>query len=100
MRRRMMFHGSAVVTLVMSAAGDLIAEPKVSAIGLLDEESDADAEYLQNAASAVQEQIRNMPKGKKTDDYSVEETARIAARRYFEAEFHKKPQTRVHLVRV
>ena len=100
MRRRMMFHGSAVVTLVMTEHGELVADPKISAIGLLDEDCKSDAEYLEKAAKAVSEKIRNMPSGKKMDNYSVEETARIAARRYFEGEFHKKPQTRVHLVRV
>lgn len=99
-RRRMMFHGSAVVTLVIDGAGELIADPKISAIGLIDEDSEHDEKFINEAARIVAEQIRNMPKTKRNNDYQIEETARIAARRYFEAQFDKKPQTRVHLVRI
>lgn len=99
-RRRMMFHGSAVVTLVIDGAGELIADPKISAIGLIDEDSEHDEKFINEAARIVAEQIRNMPKTKRNNDYQIEETARIAARRYFEAQFDKKPQTRVHLIRI
>ncbi len=100
MRRRMMYHGSAVVTLVMTEKGELVADPKISAIGLLDEESENDTRFIEGAVDAVKEKISSMKSGRLTDDYSVEEAARIAARRYFESQFHKKPQTRVHLIRV
>lgn len=100
MRRRMMFHGSAVVTLVIDAHGELLADPKISAIGLIDEDCENDERFIDEAARVVAEKIRNMPKNKRSNDYQVEETARIAARRYFESQFDKKPQTRVHLVRV
>ena len=100
MRRRMMFHGSAVVTVVMTAAGDLIAPPRVTAIGLFDEDNEDDAHYLSGAADAVREALEDMPAREKTSDFPAEETARVAARRYFEAQFSKKPQTRVHLMRV
>jgi ribonuclease J len=100
MRRRMMHHGSAVVTIVLDQSGRLMADPKVTAVGLFDEENEDDTRYSEEAAMAVREKLENMPKREGNSDYPVEEAARIAARRYFEAQFSKKPQTRVHLVRI
>lgn len=100
MRRRIMFHGSAVVTIVLDQNGQLMADPKVTAVGLFDEENEDDIRYVEEAALAVREKLENMPKRDRNSDYPVEEATRIAARRYFEAQFSKKPQTRVHLVRV
>ncbi len=99
-RRRIMFHGSAVVTLVVDGAGELVADPKISAIGLIDEDCENDEKFIIEAAKIVAEQVRNIPKNKRSNDYQIEETARIAARRYFESQFDKKPQTRVHLIRI
>jgi ribonuclease J len=77
-----------------------MADPKVTAVGLFDEENEDDTRYSEEAAMAVREKLENMPKREGNSDYPVEEAARIAARRYFEAQFSKKPQTRVHLVRI
>ena len=100
MRKRLMYHGTAVVTLVVDQSGALIADPKITALGLFDEDSHEDDEYILSAVQAVKKALENMPKNKRTVDYSMQETARIAARRYFESEFDRKPQTRVHLVRI
>ena len=100
MRKRLMYHGSAVVTLVVDQGGTLIADPQITALGLFDEDSHEDDDYIIAAGEAVKKALENMPGHKRNKDYSISETARIAARRYFEREFDRKPQTRVHLVRV
>jgi len=99
-RRRIMQHGSVVVTVVADKAGNLVADPKITALGLLDEESDADIKILGAAAAEVKLRVANMPKSLRTDDAELSETARLAARRFFSERFDRKPQTRVHLVRI
>lgn len=99
-RRRMMFNGSAVVTVVVDRHGSLVADPKITALGLVDENCDTDSGVLAEAAEEVRETIRNLPKDRRADDAALSEAVRVAARRFFAARFDRKPQTRVHLVRV
>lgn len=99
-RRRIMFNGSAVVTIVVDAKGRLAAEPRVTAMGLLDENSDLDAPVLQKISQEIAAKIKNLPAETRADDDALSEAVRIAARRFFTDLFDRKPQTRVHLVRI
>ena len=99
-RRRMMYNGSAVVTVVVDKGGDLQALPMITALGLLDENCEIDTGINEEAVQAVAEKIRNLPKGARQDDDALAESIRITARRFFAQKFDRKPQTRVHLVRV
>lgn len=99
-RRRIMFNGSVIVTVVMNGMGDVVAAPKITALGLLDDESEHDAEILAGAVDAVNAAITKIPHVTRDDSAMVEEAIRVAARRYFSAQFDRKPQTRVHLVRI
>ena len=101
MRKRLMYHGSVVVTLVMNDGGMLIADPKITAMGLFDDGDHMDDDtYTDGAIEAVKKGLSKLKDHNKNADHAIEEAARIAARRYFNTEFDKKPQTRVHLVRV
>lgn len=99
-RKRMMFNGSAVVTVVIDSHGKLVAEPKLTALGLLDENSDLDAQYIEDVIRDVKNVIKNMPKEERGIDAVVSETVRVTVRRFFNERFDRKPQTRVHLVRI
>ena len=99
-RKRMMFNGSAVVTVVIDRDGQLLAPPKVTAMGLLDETSETDSDHLDDVSEAISKVIKNMPKNQRGDDAVLSELVRVTARRYFNDTFDRKPQTRVHLVRV
>lgn len=100
MRRRMMYNGSAIVTVVVDGRGNLVAPPKITALGLLDETSDLDAEHMQAAVAAVSNAVKNMPKAERDSDEALSELVRVTTRRFFNDRFDRKPQTRVHLVRV
>ncbi|TAN53706.1 MAG: ribonuclease J, partial [Rhodospirillales bacterium] len=97
-RHRMIWNGSAVVTVVVDKKGRLLADPKVSAQGLLDPETDA--QLLEDAAMAVAEAIEDMPSGQRRDDAALSEAARLATRRALYERVEKKPLTEVHLIRV
>ncbi len=99
-RKRMMFNGSVVVTVVVDDRGDLMADPKVTALGLLDENSALDATHIQNLVTETRSVIKNMPKNRLADDEALTELVRVTARRFFSERFNRKPQTRVHLVRI
>ncbi len=100
MRRRIMYNGSVVVTIVVDRRGDLVADPKVTAMGLLDDTSELDVEYMQDVVKEISDKVRDMPKPQRADDAALSELVRVTARRFFNERFDRKPQTRVHLVRI
>ena len=53
-----------------------------------------------SAADAVAGAFEDLGKGERRDDDAVREAARLAVRRFVNAEVGKKPQTEVHLVRI
>ncbi len=96
----MMWNGSAVITVVVDKRGDLLSVPQITALGLLDDECDIDSAHLDEAEDMLSAKIRKMSKEDRQDDDILAEAVRVAARRYFNEKFDRKPQTRVHLVRV
>lgn len=95
-RQRMVFNGAAVATVVLDRSGELLATPRISAPGLV-EDGDPVVEEL---ADAVEEAVRGLPAHERRIDSSVHEAARVAVRRVLRATFGKKPVTEVHVVRV
>lgn len=97
-RRRMVFNGSAVVTVVLDGKGRLLGDPQLTALGLLD--AAHEAEEHDAVVEAVREAIEELPHKARRDDGVVREAARLAVRRSLRDSHGKKPITDVHLVRV
>ncbi|MEJ2014111.1 MAG: hypothetical protein P8X61_00520 [Limibacillus sp.] len=97
-RVRMLYNGAASLTLVMDAAGALLAPPQLSCHGLLDE--DLEADELDAAEAYIERSIQSLRKRELADDEAVREAGRIAVRRFFRRLADKKPVTDVHLVRL
>ncbi|MBL8691060.1 MAG: ribonuclease J [Rhodospirillaceae bacterium] len=97
-RKKLMTHGIAVVTLVVGRGGKLEADPLVSLQGVVD--NDTSEGLIEGAADAVAGAFDGLGKGERRDDDAVREAARLAVRRFVNAEVGKKPQTEVHLVRL
>jgi ribonuclease J len=90
--------GAATATLVLDRAGKLLAEPVISAPGLLD--PDGDEAVGATMREALRVAVDQMPPGAKRDDGAVREVARSAMRRVFKADLGRRPMTDIHLVRV
>lgn len=97
-RRRMVFNGSAVVTVVLGGDGSLLGQPQLTALGLLD--AGHAAEEHEAVVAAVVAAIEAIPPRVRRDDGTVREAARLAVRRSLRDSHGKKPITEVHLVRV
>ncbi len=98
-RQRMLWNGSALLTLVMDEDGRLVADPQLSAPGLI-EDAAADGEVLEDIVDAVIDAVESLPRSLRRDDEEVREAARRAVRRGFRARWGKRPPTDVHLVRL
>jgi ribonuclease J len=97
-RTRIAQSGAVVVTLVMTPRGDLLADPKVSIMGLLEED-----EYEEETAdliSRIRGAVDQLSRTARLEDSSVKEAARVAVRRNFSAMQGRKPMTEIHLVRI
>jgi ribonuclease J len=97
-RRRIMFNGTAVATLVLDRGGHLQADPQISLQGLIDPENDV--EVIDDIRDAMRSAISALSHAQRQDDAHVKETARVALRRAFNAMHGKKPVTDIHLVRL
>jgi ribonuclease J len=97
-RHRMMYNGAAVATLVLDARGDLVTQPQIAVMGLLD--GPEAGETLVEVAAAVRHAVEDLAPQARRDDEAVRQAARIAVRRSFNASQGKKPLTEVHLVRL
>ena len=97
-RRRMVFNGSAVVTLVLDRSGKMLGDPQLTALGLLDAEHGA--EEHDAVVEAVRQAVTDLPQKARLDDAVVKEEARRAVRRSLREMLGHKPVTDVHLVRV
>ncbi|MDR3436671.1 ribonuclease J [Telmatospirillum sp.] len=97
-RHRMVYNGSAVVTIVLDRVGKLLSDPQISAHGLLDAEQEAGLH--EDVVEAVRSSVEELPRLARQNDDLVRETARLALRRHMKQSHGKKPVTDVHLVRI
>ena len=97
-RRRMVFNGSAVCTVVADRKGKLVTDPLVTALGLLDAEHFSDEHDA--VVEAARDAFEDLPLAARQDDDVAQEAVRRAVRRTLKDMLGHKPVTTVHLVRV
>jgi len=97
-RKRLMWNGMAVVTVVVDAEGSLAAPPQITLQGIAD---DPQVEDLRGAlGDAIEDALADLPRPRRADDDEVRETARRAVRRALRDLRGKRPPTEIHVVRV
>jgi len=97
-RRRMLYNGSAMATVVLDRKGRLIADPQLSLSGLAEEGNERELEDA--IVGAIEEALARLSGGQRNDDVAVEEATYRAIRRTVLDAKGKKPTTAVHVVRV
>ncbi len=96
-RRRALWNGTVVVTLVTDKRGRPISPPKITTSGLVEnDELDIEDEAAEAAAAA----LGSLAAKVLTDNDALTEAVRITVRRFFRKALNKNPITTVHLVRV
>ncbi len=99
-RRKLQFSGTVHVTLVINARGDLIADPQITTVGLIDESRLEEKKILRDLLDQVEDTLADMVREDLMDDHAVHEEVRIGVRRYIQVVLGMKPKTTVHVVRV
>lgn len=97
-RRRVAMAGAAVATVVFDGKGRLVAEPKLTAPGLLDGE--ADRATHETCLEAITDAVESLNREDRRDDASVIEAVRNAVRRTLKKDIGRRPVTEVHVIRL
>ncbi len=95
-RRKMLFNGMVLASLVVDGAGRLIGMPKLSAPGLFDA-ADGESERVAELFAAG---LADIPAGVRQDEDGFRDAARTALRRALGRRLQKRPLVDVHLMRV
>ena len=95
-RRKMLFNGAAVVTLVMDKEGFLRDDPIVTVQGVYDGNEDSHIE--DSVVDAIIDVVDALPR--QSNDATIKTSARNALRRRLRDLCGKRPETEVHIVRI
>lgn len=99
-RRRLMYNGAAMATIVVDAAGELVDEPVITLAGLGGEDDDRDDAIYDDLIDSIEQAVEDLSATSRRDDDVLENAARAAIRRVIRTETGKKPATDVHVVRL
>ncbi len=97
-RKRMLYNGSAVATVVLDRKGKIVADPQLALYGLVEEGDERELE--DKLIDAIEAALAKLSGPQRGDDGAVEEAAYRAIRRTILDTKGKKPSTAVHIVRV
>jgi len=95
-RRRMLFNGMVMGSLVVDEGGKLLGRPKVSAPGLFEPEDPESERILREFGQA----LADLPGSLRRDDAALADAAKTALRRTLGKRLGKRPLVDVHLMRV
>lgn len=99
-RRKLQFSGTIHITLVMNAKGDLMDRPRISTVGLVDNEGEEGRRFDADVAREIDDILADLTREELRDDKFISEEIRIGTRRFVDHLLRIKPKTTVHLVRL
>lgn len=97
-RKRALFNGSCVASVVVDKDGMILSDPIVTTEGLLD--PDGDDDLWDQLFDIIYDTVEKLPKRDRKDDDALEESLRLNVRRWFRTNFGKRAITHIHLIRI
>lgn len=98
-RRKLQFSGAIHISIAMNAKFDLIMEPQITLIGLIDHES-AESQIAADVKQEVEDAIYDLKNENIFDVKKYEEEIRISVRRMVNQILGIKPKVSVHILKV
>ncbi len=98
-RRKLQYSGAVHLSIVIDEQGDVVGEPKIDMIGLIEVNS-AEIQIEDNLFDEVQIILDDMTKEDRLDERFVSEKLRIAVRRFIFHVLGVKPKTIIHVMQV
>ena len=97
-RARILYNGTAVLTLIVDENGSMVSEPKLTTYAIMDD--DEHPHILELLIDGIDDALDAMDLEDLLDDSAIAEEARIAVRRGFRETHGKRPLVTVHVVRI
>jgi len=95
-RKQALWHGVAIMSLVVDGSGKLVGEPELTTIGIVESDSDP---LIGRAIDAAKRALDDLPMGGRLSVEAEAEAIRVAVRRAFRNAIDKKPITQIHVHR-
>ncbi|MCC6597369.1 MAG: ribonuclease J [Alphaproteobacteria bacterium] len=99
-RRKLQFTGTVHISLVIDAKGELLADPRLETVGIIDPEDPAETEIEDNIHDEILDLLDELDKKELQDDHFITEEIRIGIRRFCDHLLGMKPHVSVHVLRV
>ncbi len=99
-RRKLQFSGAVHVTVVLDESGKVLAEPKITSVGLVDPAHPSEKGFDADISAEIVEILDDMTDEEIMDDIFLSEEIRIGVRRFVQHERGLKPKVTAHIVRV
>lgn len=99
-RRKLQYTGTLFATLVVNKRGDLVADPQVSSIGLIDHDDDDEMWLEDDMIDEITDVVADMSRNDRQSDKKMSEEVRIHLRRFVNDHLKLRPLTIVHVIRL
>ena len=99
-RRKLQYSGTLYATLVVNKRGDLVADPQVSSIGLIDHDDPDEARLEDDLIDEITDVMASLDRKERSQDAVIAEEVRIHLRRYVNYNLKIRPLTIVHVIRL
>ncbi len=99
-RRKLQFSGTIHASLVFDKKGNLLGDPKLDTVGLIDDKVEEEVEFEDTIYNEILDILDDMSSKELMDDHFIAEEIRIGLRRYVFHMLKIKPKTTIHVIRV
>ncbi len=99
-RRKLQFSGSVHVTIVLDGRGEIMGDPQISTVGLVDTDESEGRRFEKALLREVEDILDEFTQDEIDDEELISEEIRIGVRRLVNNMIRIKPKTTVHVVRV
>lgn len=99
-RRKLQYSGAAHISIVLNARGDLMVDPQVTLVGLIDGAVKGEFDIVKDVALEVEDTLADLQDDGVTENEKIEEDIRVTVRRMLHQIFGFKPKVSVHLLRI
>ena len=99
-RRKLQYTGALHLSLALDARGELIGEPKLEILGLIDLKNPGEEQIEEKMNDEVLDILEDMTWEDRLDDKFMSEELRIGLRRFCDHLLGIKPKTTIHVLRV
>ena len=99
-RRKLQFSGAAHLSLVLNARGDLLMDPQVTLVGLIDHDDPHELDRIKQFQGEIEDTLLDLREDTIENDEKTKEEIRVTVRRMLQQIFGFKPKVSVHLLRV